>query len=287
MEYKFLSPDLIPLIHLTFHEAFSDYHVDVTYMTEEVIRNRATKNGIDFGCSVGAFNGENMVGFTLVGIDVWQEQLSAFDIMTGITKPYRGKGIAREMFDYCLPKVRAKGVTNFVLEVLQENDPAIKAYSKSGFEIVRSFSCFQTDPADIVLKNKKEPGITIEKIDKSHLEGAIEFMDWQPSWENSITSLKRIPDELIVFGAYANDRLLGLLAYYPLIRWINLLAVDRSFRRKGIARELLSALLNNVDSSVNEIKAINVDSNDQAMHSFLLNAGFSQLTNQYEMRMRL
>ncbi len=287
MNYKFLSPDLIPIIHETFHQAFSDYSVDVSYMTEEVIRNRATKNGIDFGLSVGAYDGATMVGFTLVGIDLWQDQRSAFDIMTGITKPYRGKKIARGMFGFCLPKVKAAGVKNFVLEVIQENEPAVKAYSKSGFEIVRAFNCYQANVADIRFSGGPGKDISIRKVDNTQLKKGIEFMDWQPSWENSITSLLRIPDELIVLGAYANKRLVGLLAYYPLIRWINLLAVDKSFRRKKIATKLLQTLIKNPDNSINEIKAINVDSSDNAMNSFLLEAGFNQLTSQYEMRLIL
>lgn len=287
MEYKFLAPDQIPLIHKTFHQAFSDYAVDVSYMTEDVIRNRATKNGIDFGLSVGAFDSERMVGFTLVGIDLWQDEPSAFDIMTGITKPFRGKGIAREMFEFCLPKVGSNGVKNFVLEVLQENEPAIKAYSRSGFEIVRAFNCFHADPADIKLPGSGRLDISVREVGKTQLKSASKILDWQPSWENSTTSLQRIPDELIVLGAYKNKDLIGLLAYYPLIRWINLLAVNKAFRRMGIASKLLKYLIENVNPSINEIKAINVDSSDIAMNSFLLKVGFKQVISQYEMRKRL
>lgn len=287
IEYRFLTPDLIPQIHKTFHEAFADYAVDVSYMTEEVIRNRAIKNGIDFDFSVGAFDGEKMEGFTLVGVDLWQDEPSAFDIMTGIAKPWRGKGIAREMFEFCLPKVKAEGVQNFVLEVLQENEPAIKAYSRSGFEIVRAFNCYQADLADIKFVSNFVREISIRSLDKTQLKHAADFMDWRPSWENSITSLQRIPDELIIFGAYANKELVGFLAYYPLICWINLLAVKPSFRRKGIAGKLLQYLISDIDPTNDEIKAINIDSNDVALNSFLLKAGFNQVTSQYEMRLEL
>jgi GNAT superfamily N-acetyltransferase len=287
MKYKFLNPDQFPQIHKTFHEAFSDYAVDVRYMTEEVIRNRAIKNGIDFGLSVAAFHQDKMVGFTLVGKDIWQDELSAFDIMTGLCKPYRGKGIAGEMFEFCLPKVRSNGIKNFVLEVLQENEPAIKAYSRSGFEIVRAFNCFHADPADLKIPVSDKMEITIRKLGKTQLKSASEFLDWQPSWENSISSLQRIPDELIIFGAFAKDEMVGILAYYPLIRWLNLLAINKAFRRKGIAGILLKYLIENIDPSINEIKAVNVDASDIAMNFFLQKVGFRQVTSQYEMRLKL
>ena len=287
MKYKFLSPDLIPQIHQTFHEAFFDYDVDMSYMTEEVIWNRAIKNGIDFDLSVGAFDDNKMIGFTLVGVDFWQGHPSAFDIMTGITKPFRGKGIARGMFDFTLPKIKTKGVEYFVLEVLQQNGPAIKAYSKSGFEVVRTFNCYQADRAKIKLSGKLLPELTIGKISKAQLKNATGFMDWQPSWENSISSLQRIPDGLIILGTFIDGKLTGVLAFYPLIGWINLLAVKKPYRRKGIAGELLKTLLNEMDNPDDEIKVINVDSSDKVMDQFLLNAGFVPLTNQYEMRLDL
>ncbi len=228
-----------------------------------------------------------MVGFTLVGIDLWQDQRLTFDIMTVLTKPYRGKKIARGIFDFCLPKVKVPGVKNFVLEVLQENEPAIKAYSKSGFEIVRAFNCCQAKVEDIKFSGVPGTDVSIRKVDNMQLKKEIEFMDWQPPRGNSITSLLRMPDELIVLGVNADKHLVGLPAYYSLIRWINLLAVDKSFRRKKISTKLLQTLIKNPDSSINEISAINVDSGDDAMNSFLLEVGFKQVSGQYEMRLIL
>lgn len=132
-------------LHKTFVDAFSDYAVDVSYMTHYVMENRAIKNGYDPESSVGAFNDSKLVGFTLVGIDNHYETPSAFDIMTGLVKDYRGKGIASQMFDFIIPSLKEKKIKQFYLEVLQENNAAIRAYQKAGFKINRSLDCFTLD----------------------------------------------------------------------------------------------------------------------------------------------
>ena len=104
-------------LHKTFVDAFADYAVDVSYMTPQVIKNRAIKNGYDPESSVGVFENENLVGFTLVGIDKHFEKPAAFDIMTGIVKDYRGKGIASQMFDFIKPTLKKKKIRQFFLEV--------------------------------------------------------------------------------------------------------------------------------------------------------------------------
>ena len=287
LQYKKFSSESYPIIHATFREAFSDYGVDVSYMTEEVIRNRSIKNGIDFDLSIGAWDGDHLVGFTLVGRDEWNNEVSAFDIMTGIIKPFRGLGIANAMFEKILPVAREKNVRNFVLEVIQDNKPAIKAYEKSGFAISRALNCYGAKPEEIKKHNVNLPNYSIEPVDRSHLETAKSFTDWNPSWENSFNSLNRIPDQLTLLGAFRYNRLLGILAYYPLIKWINLLAVHRSYRGEGVASALLASLLGQLNGSAEELKVINVDGGDERMSAFLLGKGFKPIISQYEMKLSI
>ena len=83
LQFSFLGRSKFPLIHKTFLEAFSDYQLDMSYMSEEAMLRRVEKNAVDFDLSVGVFDGGRMVGFTLIGIDNWRNTLSAFDIGTG------------------------------------------------------------------------------------------------------------------------------------------------------------------------------------------------------------
>ncbi|UCD62853.1 MAG: hypothetical protein JSW34_08790 [Candidatus Zixiibacteriota bacterium] len=87
---SFLSQKQFPQIARTFDEAFADYYLKSTRKADQWLYNRGVKNAVQYDCSVGAFDGDRMVGFTLVGIDDWQGRPAAFDAGTGIVPDYRG-----------------------------------------------------------------------------------------------------------------------------------------------------------------------------------------------------
>jgi ribosomal protein S18 acetylase RimI-like enzyme len=290
-ELRFLSKADLPDVYATFVEAFSDYAVDMRYNTEPGFAHRAVKNGVEFGASVGAYDGGRMVGFTLVGVDDWRGTRCAFDAMTGIVKSHRGQGIAGKMFDTMLPKLKAGGVKEFWLEVLQSNAPAIKAYQRTGFRTVREFDCFQARLEAINPGGRAAAAIEIQAVERADLPLYAGFLDWRPSWENSLAAIGRIPDEVLLLGArYAGERA-GVLVYYPTLSWIMCLAVDRPYRRRGIASALLRALklklLERLGDGAPLVKIIGVEHADDGMLCFLTQAGFEAYTALYEMRMEL
>jgi ribosomal protein S18 acetylase RimI-like enzyme len=290
-ELRFLSRDDLPDVYATFVEAFSDYAVDMRYNTEPGFAHRAVKNAVEFGSSVGAYDDGRMVGFTLVGVDDWRGTRCAFDAMTGIVKSHRGRGIAGKMFDAMLPKLRAAGVKEFWLEVLQSNAPAIKAYQRTGFRTVREFDCFQVRVDALRANGRPAAAIEVQAIERADLRLYAGCLDWQPSWENSFAAIERIPDEVLLLGARYAGKRAGALVYYPTLSWIMCLAVERPYRRRGIASALLRALkvkmVERLDNSAPLVKVIGVEHADGGMLCFLRQAGFEQYTALYEMKMEL
>jgi ribosomal protein S18 acetylase RimI-like enzyme len=283
----FLARDHFPQVYQTFREAFADYQVDSSYVTERVLLNRAIKNGVDFDLSIGTFDDRRMVGFTIVGIDDWDNMRSAFDIVTGIIPACRGKGIATRMFDFAIPKLRARGVRRFLLEVLQTNEPAVKAYRRAGFSIRREFDCFELRLDNANLTGDLKVPLHIQAVGKEELGDFEEHLDWQPSWENSLASINRIPDEIVMYGGFLDDRCVGLIVYYPLLNWIMNLVVKIDYRRRGIATRLLAHLLDHLGADISVVKLINVDHSDRAMLRLLGKAGFELLVRQFEMECNL
>ena len=286
-QYCCLTKRSVPELYQTFIEAFSDYELNMSDMTQESLLNRALKNGIDFGSSVGAYDNGKMVGFTMVGVDHREGVLCAFDIGTGIIKPYRGKGMAKEMFRYAVPILKEKGVRKFVLEVLQENQPAIRAYQKTGFIIVREFDCFELNFDKARFHINEVALIEIRPIDKEELELCEGFLDWQPSWETSFASIKRIPDKVFLFGARYRGELAGLLVYYPALNWVMCIAVKKPCRRRGIATMLVKHLRDHFRDKVSSVKLINVQHSDKGTIRFLKRVGFEVYVKQYEMELNL
>lgn len=292
MSYRFLflSQNVFPTIYRTFMEAFADYYIDTSFITEEMLYNRAVKNGVDFQSSIGAFDGEEMVGVTIVGLDEWRGVSAAYDIGTGIVPAHRGKGIAGRMFDFGVPRLRERGVKRFVLEVIQENEPAIRAYKAAGFQVTREFDCFQWK------LDRARPGqdvrarLKIRPVDRDRLGEFETHLDWPPSWENSFASVRRIPDEVVLYGAFDGGRpseCVGLLVYYPLINWITTLVVRRDRRRKGVATALLSYFAEHHREAAPLVKLPNVDHSDKAMFSLLKKMGFELTVRQFEMEFEL
>lgn len=285
--YKFLAREMLPEIHQTFLEAFKDYAMDASEVTEDSKLKRCIKNGIGWEASAGVFHDGQMIGLSLTGIDDWKGDRYAYDIVTGIVKEHRGKGIARAMFDFILPKLKEKGVNKFSLEVLQVNEAAVKAYTKTGFQITREFDCFDLRLKDAVFPEISGETVHLERIPQTQIDNFAAFMDWEPSWENSLNSIIRIPDEIYVFAGKYEEDYAGSIVYYPAMNWILNLAVRKDLRRKGIGSSMLRQLLETVGMPKESVRLINVESTDMGMIKFLEKAGFELLIKQYEMEMEI
>jgi ribosomal protein S18 acetylase RimI-like enzyme len=282
-EFDFLKKEEFPRLYKCFVEAFADYYLDASYMTEQILFNRVIKNGVDFASSVGAFDNGKMVGFTIVGIDRWKNDMAAFDAGTGIIPEYRGQGVARQMFDFAIPKLKKQGVKKFLLEVLQVNKAAIKAYSKTGFRITREFDCFEMQVEDFIFPQKNPSGITIQPVEKDRLSFFSQHTDWHPSWENSFSSIRRIPDEVMLYGAFSGTQCIGLLVYYPGLDWLMSLVVVKAYRRCGVASQLMAHCIDNFPADKTIIKAVNIEHTDAATINLLTQLGFKLFGSQFEM----
>ncbi|MCP5053155.1 MAG: GNAT family N-acetyltransferase [bacterium] len=285
VEYQFLNKEQFPDIYKCLVEAFADYHLDMSYMNETSMFNRTVKNGVDFEASVGVFDQGKMVGCTLIGIDQWEKGLSAYDAVTGIIPDYRGKGIAREMFNFSIPGLEKKGVKSFLLEVLQVNEAGVKAYQKTGFRISREFDCFEMEkPLENFKPPREKPDwCSIQAVGKDMLDRFSHQLEWRPSWENSFSSIARIPDKVDIYGAFIENQCVGLLVYYPGLEWLQTVLVEKEHRRKGIATALVSHCIANLDPDTRKAKAVNILSTDTATKSLFLYLGFQLYVSQYEM----
>ena len=56
------------------------------------------RRGLVSELSVGAFDGEKLIGFSLTGLRSQNVTLTAYDIATGIAPKYRRQGVTSEIF---------------------------------------------------------------------------------------------------------------------------------------------------------------------------------------------
>jgi ribosomal protein S18 acetylase RimI-like enzyme len=289
-ELDFLTDVSDARIVSAFNMAFSDYALKMDERSEAWLHNRMVKNNVDYDCSVGAFVDNDLVGFSLTGIDDWQGVYSAYDAATGIIEDYRGQGLAARMFDFALPRLRDMKVKQFLLEVLQENEPAIKAYSRVGFNITREFDCFIWNPGETPMPGGVVSGNTvfeIRDIDKTQVCQLADHLDFHPSWEVSLSAVSRIPGDVLAYGAFMDGQLVGTLVYFPLMEWLVNLAVHREVRRCSVGTRLLQHLAARLPRETGTVKLINVEKGAGGMKPFLESIGFAYEISQYEMAMKL
>jgi ribosomal protein S18 acetylase RimI-like enzyme len=284
MNYRFLTEADLPQMYATFLEAFADYFVQMA-MSEAQFVEHTTNNGVRYDCSVGAFDGDKMVGILLNGIDLWQAVLTAYDAGTGVIPAYRGQGVAGAMLEFALPTLREREVKQCLLEVIRENEAAIKVYRRLGFVETRPLECIRLAP-EVELPHKWPDGLEIEIHTAPDWEEFKYFWDWYPAWQNSIESIERQSQNFMTLVAVIDDESVGYIVLNPGSGGLAQLAVDHTARGQGIATSLLRAC-RKVVGPEQALSMINIDGNAAETLAFFKQRGFEPTVGQYEMVLAL
>ncbi len=278
-------------IHSAMQSSFADYSLDMSYMTERFLELRSRKNGVDLSVSPGLFSGDELVGFTLVGVGPGRDGLAAFDSATGIKKEWRGKGFAGALFNQALPELRSRGVRRFVLEVLQENQAAVRAYEKTGFRVMRELDCFDIRVSESTRRvpafESGPSGIVIGEGDSSETRDFVRTAEWPLSWECGFESQKRSGTDISYYIAREEKEAVGFAAFHRELSWLMAIQVKASKRRQGIGMALLDTALAEGMRAGGRVRADNIQRDDAASRGLLVKRGFKLLASQFEMELQL
>jgi ribosomal protein S18 acetylase RimI-like enzyme len=265
-------------LFLAHEDAFGDYETKWSKAGYEKMLHR---RGYVPELSFGAFDAQRLVSFTLNGIGMFNGAKTAYDTGTGTIKEYRGKGLATSIFKQSIPYLRAAGITQCLLEVLQHNTAAVSVYNKIGFSITRELDYFYRDTHDLVLNEKKLPAPYYIKETGIEEKEMAAMWDFIPSWQNSFNSIYRQPGSFKVIGAFDKSRLIGYGIVEPANGDIPQLSVCKLYRRKGIASAILKELLKFNIAAV--IKVINIDIHCAAFTAFMKESNITKRGSQFEM----
>lgn len=275
MQFQTLHNTSIENITEAFNLAFSDYMVPVN-LTAAQLTGKMKSESVDPVLSAGAFDGNELIGFILHGVDTINGQKTAYNAGTGVAPNHRGNKITNQLYDFILPKLKEAGIQNIQLEVIMENQPAIAAYRKTGFKFKRELHCFKgTIQAPGTAKNW-----AIHRLDAHDWPLLKSFWDWQPSWQNSITAVDNLPDTNVTLGLFYAQALAGYLIYNPNLKRVQQFAIDKPYRRQGAATALFRYVANHFNA---EVSLINIDGNAAGTLAFLQNIGLNPGIRQYEM----
>lgn len=284
MEIKSLEHADFDMLFNGFEKAFLDYEIR---FEKDELRSILKRRGYNPELSFAAFDADEIVAFTFNGTGTFNGISTAYDTGTGTVKEYRGKGIAKEIFEYSIPYLKEAGIKQYLLEVLQNNTKAISVYQKLGFKITREFDCYRQNKNDInsVIVNERMLPIEIAPVEVASILHASNFFDFCPSWQNSLDSIERAGSDLVCIGAFAANGLVGYCVFDPLTGDLSQIAVNRQFRRQKIASRLLLDMVKRTKS--NSIKVLNVMPSCHSMTAFMNKNNLKTAGKQFEMALLL
>ena len=243
-----------------FTAAFSDYVVPLT-LNREQLAEMLRRRGWVPELSVAAFDGSDMVAFTLNGVDGTR----AYDSGTGVVPTHRRRGLARELMLRSIEVLA--GYDTYVLEVLENNPSAIALYRSLGFEPTRSLQCWRYEPSGSDV-GAARGAATVHQ----------QWWDIDPAWQNSSGSLGRATDTKLILG---NDDAYAIL--FPSTGDLAQLAVRHASRRRGVGTTLLAQA---AAIAQKPLRIMNVDTADAGIAAFLERAGAVRTVRQLEMTLR-
>ena len=254
-----------------FNQAFSDYLVPIQ-LTEEMLLEKMRAENTMPDHSAGVFQGGNLVGFILIGID----NGIAYNGGTGVIPDCRGQNLTRRMYDFLIPLLDQKGIRKHLLEVLTENQRAVPVYRKIGFETVRTVSCFKGK-----IGNSLQSAVVIREIELDEI--LPECCDFAPTYQNTIAAIVRGGTNKVV-GAFDAGSLAGFIVFAPETARIKHFGVVKTHRLCGIGKQLFQEVQSIAGEKM--LSLINVDDRDGSI-VFLEKIGFEKTVSQFEMRLEI
>jgi ribosomal protein S18 acetylase RimI-like enzyme len=248
----------------------------------ELFQNMLQIRGYIPDISIGAFEKSShiLVGFILNGFRTWNGKNTVYDILTHTLPSYRRQGISNTIFENLRLLLRQKKAEQYLTEVKKDNAPAIALYKKQGFEIRRGLASFRLNKEN---HDNSTSACKIEyypEIKQNDWERLETFWEFQPTWQNSISSINAGKGFMIHALVHLDNNIIGYGVIDKNTGDIPQLAVHKDYRRNGIARGIVSALFEKV--ALNQLSIYNVDDAYEDMKLFLLKLGFFNTINQYE-----
>lgn len=262
-----------------FNTAFKNYYKPV-YLSRQEFADKLITEAIDLKLSFGIFDDEELVGFILNGIDIANNQRVAYNAASGILPEYRGYKLSYLMFENNIEQLKQSGISKIVLEVIEQNIPAIKLYDHFGFTVTRKLNTYYGKQ---VLR-ELEP-IDIETMASPNWDLIRKNCEWKPSWQYNTNCIKRAQSNYTLQVA-SNDH---EPVAYCISNFNTGMVAHFGCCNIDCKEKYLSALFRQVNGISNNqyTSVINVDSNALYSNTFLLSIGLSRFFTSCEMELVL
>ena len=114
------------------NQSFTGYLVAIQ-VDAILLAQMVRKESVDLVASRVVLQHEAIIGIALIARRGWTGRLAAM----GIAPAWRGQGVGRWLIRQLIAEARARGERRMLLEVIEQNEPAVRLYSRAGFRPLR------------------------------------------------------------------------------------------------------------------------------------------------------
>jgi ribosomal protein S18 acetylase RimI-like enzyme len=281
-QIKSLSGTPVENIHEVFTDAFSEYEVKLDMPLEKLVEMMKTRD-LNPDYSVGCFDGDLLVGFILTGYREINGQKVCYDGGTGVIKTYQRKGIGEMMLKELLLILRKKQVERFVLEVLENNTPAINLYEKHSFEKKRKLECYEMAKHELRPVPDRGFGITVTNP-ATLIQNEEKYRLYSPTWQNEIQSVLNVNENYTCISLSCTSKILGYGFIHKTKGDIPQIGILEEWKQWGLEAHLIAELAKHTKSE--KMLVLNVEA-ENYLGETLRKLGFRNTVNQWEMVLKM
>ncbi|MGZ9235074.1 MAG: GNAT family N-acetyltransferase [Anaerolineales bacterium] len=217
------------------NQGFEEYIVPIHFNTDTFL-NMLRKDGIDLTASCVLIVDDQPCGIALIARRGWTSRLAAM----GIAKEIRGKGVGSWFMEELVKEAIERGDHEMVLEVIEQNEPAVKLYQRSGFQTIRrliGFTRMGSEAGERKTSDLRE--VDLRDISRLVAQHGLSDLPWQISGE-SIAQMN--PPA----RGYEKNRSY-IVVSNPVLEHVAIwsLLVEQAARRRGLATDLLKTVMAN------------------------------------------
>ena len=290
---QIISADNVPLgdILASMTDAYSDYLVPMQ-MDLKAFEKMLGMRGFDPSLSMLAVTEDasgvkDIASFWLSAIEPEARPGIVYTITVGTRIAHRRKGLAQQLYKRIAPRAQEVQLDFCLLEVIDGNDKAVELYEGLGFERQMRVKCFKgAAPVHTSMNAPVLEGVRFQTVGvkECHAAGS-RFREWQPTWQHDTPAMAYISDDIRCAIAVAN----GLPIAFGMVDLVSgavtQIAVDPKWRRKGIAKAMMTYWAQKFELST--MSAANIPDTDKGTCGLYRALGWENHVNQFVMQAKL
>jgi ribosomal protein S18 acetylase RimI-like enzyme len=233
MDFDIVPASNYPLSELVkfLNSGFEGYFIPIQIENIDFL-NMIRKDGIDLTASRVLISDDQPVGIALLARRGWSSRLAAM----GIAREKRNMGAGSWFMERLIEEAFQRGEREIWLEVIEQNEPAVKLYRNFGFKIVRKLIGLTRKSADESEKSALQE-IDLREMGRLILQHGLTDLPWQLSGEsiaqmNPPAHAYRKAQAYVVISNPEAERV---------VVWS--LLVEKEARGNGLGTDLLKSIL--------------------------------------------